>query len=240
MPKIKPITDLRDTTALSKEINESDEPIFITKNGNLDFIMMNEKMYKSLSFANNNPTLNNLEKVHLENLKKSKEHKTYNNKIYSSTNKNNNLGFVKVGCATYKVDIGNVKSNLNLIKENINEALKDNIDVLVFPELCLTGYTCNDLFYYPHLLDEVILALQDLEEFSTNKNIFFVVGAPIAYNAADEVAVAAFMEERISFKDISRIVGSVIEMDCFKSPVFDYSSTMEMDRIARKEAEKLI
>ena len=64
--------------------------------------------------------------------------------------------------------------------------------------------------------------------------------APIAYNAADEVAVAAFMEERISFKDISRIVGSVIEMDCFKSPVFDYSSTMEMDRIARKEAEKLI
>ena len=64
--------------------------------------------------------------------------------------------------------------------------------------------------------------------------------APIAYNAADEVAVAAFMEERISFKDISRIVGSVIEMDCFKSPVFDYPSTMEMDRIARKEAEKLI
>lgn len=64
--------------------------------------------------------------------------------------------------------------------------------------------------------------------------------APIAYNAADEVAVAAFMEERISFKDISRIVGSVIEMDCFKSPVFDYYSTMEMDRIARKEAEKLI
>ena len=37
--------------------------------------------------------------------------------------------------------------------------------------------------------------------------------APIAYNAADEVAVAAFMEERISFTDISRIVGSVIEMD---------------------------
>ena len=64
--------------------------------------------------------------------------------------------------------------------------------------------------------------------------------APIAYNAADEVAVAAFMEERISFKDISRIVGRVIEMDCFKSPVFDYSSTMKMDRIARKEAEKLI
>ena len=78
MPKIKPITDLRDTTALSKEINESDEPIFITKNGNLDFIMMNEKMYKSLSFSNNNSTPNNLEKVHLENLKKSKEHKTYN------------------------------------------------------------------------------------------------------------------------------------------------------------------
>ena len=184
MPKIKPITDLRDTTALSKEINESDEPIFITKNGNLDFIMMNEKMYKSLSFINNNSTPNNLEKVHLENLKKLKEHKTYNNKIYSSTNKNNNLGFVKVGCATYKVDIGNVKSNLNLIKENINEALKNNIDVLVFPELCLTGYTCNDLFYYPHLLDEVILALQELEEFSKDKKIFFVVGAPIAYNAS--------------------------------------------------------
>ena len=68
MPKIKPITDLRDTTALSKEINESDEPIFITKNGNLDFIMMNEKMYKSLSFSNNDSTPNNLEIVYFENL----------------------------------------------------------------------------------------------------------------------------------------------------------------------------
>ena len=39
MPKIKPITDLRDTTALSKEINESDEPIFFFFYGNIDFII---------------------------------------------------------------------------------------------------------------------------------------------------------------------------------------------------------
>ncbi|MGM9858481.1 MAG: NAD(+) synthase [Bacilli bacterium] len=184
MPKIKPITELRDTTALSKEINESNEPIFITKNGNLDFVMMNEHTYKSISSQNVNLSSTNSPSIELKSLQSKKENKVYANTIFSKTNKSHNLGFVKVGCATYKVDIGNVKSNSKLIKENVNEALKKDINILVFPELCLTGYTCSDIFYYPHLLDEVIIALLDLEEFSIDKDIFFVVGAPIAYNAS--------------------------------------------------------
>ena len=183
MPNIKPITELRNATKLSKEISESNEPIFITKNGNLDFIMLNEQTYKDLLNQKENNSSTNEKHVVLSPLAKPKENKTYSNIDSYTKNSNENMGFVKVGCATFKVDIGNVRTNVELIKKEVDNALQNDVNILVFPELCLTGYTCNDIFYYPHLLDEVINVLKELETYSSNKDIFFVVGAPIAYNS---------------------------------------------------------
>lgn len=64
--------------------------------------------------------------------------------------------------------------------------------------------------------------------------------ATVAYNAADEVAVDAFMKGKISFSRISEIVGKVIEDKAFLLPVVDYASTMEADRKARELAEAQI
>ena len=67
-----------------------------------------------------------------------------------------NNGFLKVACATPILKVGNPKFNIS----EILNMLKDNkASVVVFPELCITGYTCQDLFYSSELLNESLEAL---------------------------------------------------------------------------------
>ena len=94
MPNIKPITELRNATKLSKEISESNEPIFITKNGNLDFIMLNEQTYKDLLNQKENNSSTNEKHVVLSPLAKPKENKTYSNIDCYTKNKNENMGYM--------------------------------------------------------------------------------------------------------------------------------------------------
>ena len=68
-----------------------------------------------------------------------------------------NNGFIKVGCATPILKVGNPKFNICEILKMLD---KNIASVVVFPELCITGYTCQDLFYSKELLDESILALK--------------------------------------------------------------------------------
>src|SRR5690606_28967192 len=70
--------------------------------------------------------------------------------------------------------------------EQLNEK---KISVAVFPELCVTGYTCGDLFLQDQLLKESDLALNKIRKASSGSNLFFAVGAPIGigrrlYNCA--------------------------------------------------------
>ena len=62
---------------------------------------------------------------------------------------------------------------------------------------------------------------------------------PIAFNASNEVAVSNFMEEKISFLDISRIVFEVLQKD-WQYEVDEIEAVYDMDRKAREEAEKVI
>ena len=64
--------------------------------------------------------------------------------------------------------------------------------------------------------------------------------ATVAYNAADEIAVEAFINGKISFTDIPSIVERTIEESVFRESVFDYASTMEKDRKAREIASRLL
>lgn len=56
------------------------------------------------------------------------------------------FGFMRVGAATPKLEISNVKFNVDEIKKIMDESLKNGVEVTLFPELSLTGYTCADLF----------------------------------------------------------------------------------------------
>ena len=89
-----------------------------------------------------------------------------------------NFGYITVAAAVPATRVADVQYNVEEIERIIEEAEKRGVELLVFPELCITGYTCQDLFRSVHLLDASDEALTILTDFSLGRGITFVVGAP--------------------------------------------------------------
>lgn len=98
-------------------------------------------------------------------------------------------GFVRVGAAVNQLQLANVSYNVQEMKRILDEAIDKGIEILTFPELSITGYTCQDLFLNDDLLAGTLKGLSELKEYSANHNIVFIVGAPlkignVLYNCA--------------------------------------------------------
>lgn len=98
-------------------------------------------------------------------------------------------GFVKVAAATPAIHVAEPMYNVKQIGSLMDEALQKGVKLLVFPELCLTGYTCGDLFLQDTLLSSAKAALAVLVEKSRGCDMVTVVGMPLSvrsklYNAA--------------------------------------------------------
>jgi NAD+ synthase (glutamine-hydrolysing) len=109
-----------------------------------------------------------------------------------------NFGFVKCAIATLNGNLSNPSSNTAKIISLIKQAEEKDVKILVFPELSLTGYTCQDLFGNEQLLDETMKYLEDLVKYSADKDILFVVGAPVnvddtLYNCAVVIQKGAIL-----------------------------------------------
>lgn len=89
-------------------------------------------------------------------------------------------GFVKVGAATPKLRVADPVYNIEEIKKTIIEAEEMGVSVLVFPELCITAYTCGDLFGQRKLLKAAEEAVQELCRFSTGRDILLFIGIPVS------------------------------------------------------------
>ena len=76
--------------------------------------------------------------------------------------KSSQIGFLRVAAVVPTVRPADVGANLAAIRSAMREASERSVKVAVFPELCLTGYTCADLFYQPYLLDAAERALAEL------------------------------------------------------------------------------
>lgn len=92
---------------------------------------------------------------------------------------NKNYGYLRVGAVTPRVTLSDVDKNADAVISAVKKAEEKGVNVLVFPELFLTGYTISDLFYQPILLDRVENAVEELRYFSETSETLFVVGAPI-------------------------------------------------------------
>ncbi len=104
-----------------------------------------------------------------------------------------NFGFVKVGAAVPFVRVADVEYNVCRIKSMIDRAVKEGVELLCFPELSLTGYTCQDLFRNTHLLDEADAALDRLKDYCRDLPLVVIVGIPVRrdnrlYNSAAVIA----------------------------------------------------
>ncbi len=90
------------------------------------------------------------------------------------------MGFFRVGVVSPALRLADVKWNAEQIAETITQCTEKDCNLVLFPELCLTGYTCADLFYQPVLLEKAFLALHELAQCTENNAIAVVVGCPVA------------------------------------------------------------
>lgn len=88
-------------------------------------------------------------------------------------------GFVRVGAVVPKLKLADTEFNCNEIIKQIEVASNNKIQIAVFPELCVTGYTCQDLFEQDTLLEEAEKALNKILDYTNNLDIICIIGMPI-------------------------------------------------------------
>lgn len=103
----------------------------------------------------------------------------------------NNFGFVRVSAVAPQLKVADVEYNVQEIKEQFKSATKKGSQIVLFPELGLTGYTCADLFFQDILLEKALIGLENLLEYTKNFSSVLIVGLPIKLdNQLFNVAVA--------------------------------------------------
>ena len=75
-------------------------------------------------------------------------------------------GYIRAAAMTPKIKVADCRYNTEQIKELITKAYDNKAAIVSFPELCITGYTCNDLFLQDTLIDEAYNSLIDLKKYS--------------------------------------------------------------------------
>ena len=93
-------------------------------------------------------------------------------------------GFIKVASATPKIRVADCKTNTINIIEQIKEAHKNGASLVVFPELCVTGYTCSDLFYQRVLLNAAEKSVEKILKETADLDIISIAGVPVAIESA--------------------------------------------------------
>ena len=99
-------------------------------------------------------------------------------------NQNMMYGIFRVGCVSPALAIADCDYNAGQIVSAINEADKKEVKLLVFPELCITGYTCQDLFLQDKLLDSSLEALVKIAKETEGTSVLVAVGLPFRLNNA--------------------------------------------------------
>ncbi len=95
-----------------------------------------------------------------------------------------NYGYVKVAAAMPHVRIADSKFNAGQIEKEIIIADGKGVQIIVFPELCLTGYTCGDLFTQQYLLEEAEMGLVQVLNTTRQLDIISILGIPIPLNGS--------------------------------------------------------
>lgn len=93
-----------------------------------------------------------------------------------------NHGFVRVAAGVIKVSVANTKENATNIVAIIKEAYDRGVQILVCPELAITSYTCQDLFFQHKLLDDANESLRYILDETAVLDIVSIVGMPITYD----------------------------------------------------------
>lgn len=105
--------------------------------------------------------------------------------------------FLRVACMTPQVVVADPLANEQNIRKLMDEAIVEGASIAVFPELSLTGYTCQDLFLQESLLNAALQSLSSLAEYTAGRNLLAFVGLPYRYQNCLYNVVAAIGNGRI-------------------------------------------
>ncbi len=113
-------------------------------------------------------------------------------------------GFIKAAAVTPKIKVADPRYNAKEIGKEIEEAVRRGARLIVFPELCLTGYTCGDLFLQEILLTQTMEALGEVKTATEDSDALVFVGLPLVrghklYNVAavlQDGEILAFIPKR--------------------------------------------
>lgn len=92
-----------------------------------------------------------------------------------------NFGFIRTAAAVPVVSLANPSSNAKEICRLIGEACSNEVSLIVFPEMAVTGYSCGDLFCQTTLMDGAEKAIAQIAEYTKNKAITAIVGTPVRH-----------------------------------------------------------
>jgi NAD+ synthase (glutamine-hydrolysing) len=90
-----------------------------------------------------------------------------------------NFGYVRVAAAVPQMRVADCHYNATEIKQQISAAQQEGVEVVCFPELSITGYTCADLFFTQQLQKDALSALESVCAYTRNLPIIVIVGAPL-------------------------------------------------------------
>lgn len=88
-------------------------------------------------------------------------------------------GFIKVAACTPEIRVADVDFNVSKIIEQIGECAEKGVKIAVFPELCVTGYTCQDLFFQDTLLDSAMYGAVKIAKATADYDMLVAVGLPV-------------------------------------------------------------
>ncbi len=98
-------------------------------------------------------------------------------------------GFARVAAVSPELKLGDVAANTAILRQEMQRLASDGVRLMVFPELCLTGYSCADLFHHPVLQQQALVALGELAKVSAGLGCLVILGLPLSvesrlYNVA--------------------------------------------------------
>lgn len=106
-------------------------------------------------------------------------------------------GYIKAAAVTPKVKVADTKYNTDHICEKIRECGRNGAKIIVFPELCITGYSCGDLFLQELLLEQALTGLQKIAECTKEVDAIVFAGLPVSYRGKLYNTMAAVSDGEI-------------------------------------------
>lgn len=106
-------------------------------------------------------------------------------------------GFLKVAAATPKIRVADPQWNAQAVCQSMEECFEKKAKIVVLPELCLTGYTCNDLFLQERLLDSALEALKKVIACTKGHDSLVFVGLPFEKGAQLYNVAAAIQDGKL-------------------------------------------